>query len=129
MKREIATLEDIKFLVNSFYAKVQQDELIGVIFNRIIGDQWAVHLEKMVRFWETLLLGDHTYNGSPFAPHAKLPLQKEHFDRWLHLFNGTLEEHFEGEKAEDAKWRAQKMAEMFHYKIQFLREKGADHLK
>ena len=128
MKREIATLEDIKFLVDTFYAKVRQDELIGVIFNKVIGDKWAVHLEKMYSFWQTLLLGDHTYYGSPFAPHAKLPLHQEHFDRWLQLFNRTMDEHFVGEKAEEAKWRAHKMAEMFHYKIQFLREKGADYL-
>lgn len=43
-------------------------------------------------------------------------------DRWLGLFNTTVDEHFEGEKAERAKWQGQRMAEMFHYKIQYFRD-------
>jgi hemoglobin len=77
-----------------YYTKVQQDDLIGVIFNKVIENNWAEHLEKMYRFWQTLLLGDHTYYGSPFAPHAKLPLRQEHFDRWLQLFTTILDDHF-----------------------------------
>ena len=30
--KDITTIDDIKLLVNSFYAKVQKDDLIGVIF-------------------------------------------------------------------------------------------------
>jgi hemoglobin len=83
----------------------------------------------MYRFWQTLLLEEHTYYGSPFAPHAGLPITKEHFDRWLLLFHATLDGHFEGEKVTEAKIRASKMAEMFQYKIAYLREKGAIPLK
>lgn len=120
--REIQNIEDIKLMVDSFYAKVRQDELIGPIFDEKIQNRWPEHLEKMYTFWETVLLRKHTYFGSPFPPHAKLPVDKEHFERWLELFMKNLDEHFTGEKAEEAYWRAEKMANMFNYKINYIRE-------
>ncbi|MDG4945369.1 group III truncated hemoglobin [Weeksellaceae bacterium KMM 9713] len=120
--REIQNIEDIKLMVDSFYAKVRQDDLIGPIFDEKIQDRWPEHLEKMYTFWETVLLRKHTYFGSPFPPHAKLPVDKEHFERWLELFMKNLDEHFTGEKAEEAYWRAEKMANMFNYKINYIRE-------
>jgi hemoglobin len=119
MNKEISNIEDIKLLVDSFYTKVREDELLGDIFNNAIQDHWPVHLDKMYRFWQTVLLEEHTYNGSPFVPHAQLPIEKKHFDRWLELFNKTIEEHFAGTIAEEAKWRAEKMAQMFQYKIAY----------
>lgn len=117
MQKEILTLDDIKKLVDSFYSKVKEDELLKDIFNNVIEDRWPEHLEKMYTFWQTVLLGEHTYYGAPFMPHANLPVSKKHFDRWLALFFETLDELFEGEKAEEAKWRATKMADMFQLKI------------
>lgn len=119
MAQQITTKAEIKILVDKFYEKVRRDELLADIFNTVIQDKWPEHLEKMYRFWETVLLRKHTYFGSPFRPHAKLPVTKKHFDRWLVLFTETVDEHFEGEKADEAKWRAQKMAEMFHSKIEY----------
>lgn len=87
---EIISVEDVRTLVHTFYEKVQSDELIGPIFNSRIEGRWPEHLEKMVRFWQTVLLNEHTYQGSPFAPHADLPVEKEHFERWLALFMKIL---------------------------------------
>ena len=121
MNKEIFTLADIKSLVDFFYEKVQQDELLAPIFNAKIKDKWPEHLQKMYRFWQTILLHEHTYTGSPFLPHSQLPIEKEHFDRWLFLFFETIDEHFSGEKADEAKWRAEKMAELFNFKIHYYR--------
>ncbi len=125
MENEILNLDDVKTLVDVFYVKVHEDRLLSPIFNKVIQDRWPEHLEKMYTFWQTVLLKEHTYYGSPFAPHAQLPLTKEHFDRWLKLFFETINEHFEGEKAEEARWRANKMAEMFQYKIDQYRNSGS----
>jgi hemoglobin len=125
MSKPIITIDDIHLLVDTFYIKVREDELLKDIFNSVIGEKWPEHLDKMYRFWQTILLEEHTYFGSPFAPHAKLPVQLEHFDRWLKLFTQTIEELFTGEKATEAIWRAQKMAEMFHYKIQYYQNSNA----
>lgn len=118
----------VQLLVNTFYGKVRENELLGPIFNGIIQDRWPVHLEKMYRFWETVLLGNHTYYGSPFPPHAELPVSQEHFDTWLRLWHTTIDEHFEGEKAVEAKWRGDKMAVMFLSKIEYYRNNSAQPL-
>lgn len=120
-QHDIFCVEDIQLLVNSFYKKVRQDELLGDIFNSIIRDNWDTHLKKMYRFWQTILLSEHTYYGSPFAPHAKMPIEKKHFERWKELFFTTVDEHFIGEKADEAKWRAKRMAEMFLMKIEYFK--------
>ncbi|UAY55129.1 group III truncated hemoglobin [Arachidicoccus terrestris] len=124
-KKDILTLEDCKVLVDNFYDKVRKDPLIGPIFDGIIRDKWPEHLEKMYRFWQTVLLEDHTYFGSPFPPHANLPVDWHHFEKWLELFNQTIDEHFTGDKATEARWRANKMAEMFNFKIQYYKNNQA----
>ena len=125
MKKEIETPEDIKLLVDEFYIKVRKDALLANVFNTIIRDNWPEHLNKMYRFWQTILLGEHTYFGSPFSPHATMPIAKEHFERWKKLFFITVDEHFNGESANEAKFRAEKMAEMFLYKIDYYKKNNA----
>jgi hemoglobin len=120
-KKDIHSLDDIKLLVDTFYDKVKEDTLIGPIFNERIQNRWPEHLDKMYTFWQTVLLGEHTYYGSPFPPHAQLPVEHHHFQRWLSLFSQTLTELFTGQKAKEALWRADKMAEMFQYKIEHFR--------
>ncbi|MDO5656058.1 MAG: group III truncated hemoglobin [Flavobacteriaceae bacterium] len=122
MMQDIQNINDIKQMVDSFYGRVQKDDLIGPIFNEKLNGRWPEHLEKMYKFWETVLLDNHSYYGSPFAPHARLPVEKLHFDRWVMLFNQNMDEQFKGDIAEEAKWRAAKMAQMFNYKIDYIRE-------
>ncbi len=125
MKKDIQNIEDVKQLVNTFYGKVREDDLLADIFNGIIQDRWEQHLEKMYRFWQTVLLEEHTYFGSPFLPHARMPVSAEHFERWVHLFNETVNDLFDGEKAARAKWQGQRMAEMFLHKIEYYRDNPA----
>lgn len=120
--KEIISLEDIKKMVHTFYGKVRKDKLIGPIFNERIQDRWPQHLEKMYTFWQTVLLGEHTYFGSPFPAHASLPISHDHFEKWMELFRQTLDELFKGAIAEDAKWRAGKMAELFEEKIKYFQK-------
>lgn len=116
---DIKNLDDVKLVVDSFYNKIREDDLLKDIFNAKIQDRWPEHLEKMYRFWQTVLLEEHTYHGSPFLHHAKLPVNLEHFEQWVNLFNKTVDENFAGEKAERMKWQGQRMAELFHSKIEF----------
>ncbi len=125
MKKTINTKEDIKVLVDTFYGKVQEDAVLKDVFNAVIQDQWPKHMARMYTFWQTILLGDRSYYGNPFMPHAELPVEKAHFEQWLALFFETLDENFTGEKAEEAKWRAGKMAEMFQYKIAHYRQNNS----
>lgn len=126
--RDIQTLEDIKLLVDTFYGNVRQNELIGPIFNERIGDRWPEHLDKMYRFWQTILLTEHTYHGSPFPPHIQLPVTAIHFETWLKIFFETVDVLFVGEKAEEIKYRGQKMADMFSYKLDYIHKSSGQPL-
>lgn len=117
-KHDIVTLDDVKLLVNTFYDKVRKDDSLAPIFDAQIKDRWPAHLEKMYTFWQTVLLDEHTYFSSPFPPHAKLPVDHAHFQQWLKLFAETIDELFQGEKADEALWRANKMVQMFEMKIE-----------
>ncbi|MCM4167270.1 Group 3 truncated hemoglobin ctb [Arenibacter antarcticus] len=117
MKHSIQHIGDIQLLVDAFYYKVRKDSMLAPLFNEVIKDNWEGHLKKMCTFWGTVLLGTSSYYGNPFMPHVNLAVEKDHFERWVFLFDQTLNENFEGEKAEEAQWRANKMAEMFHLKI------------
>lgn len=119
---DIKNLDDIKLIVDTFYGKVREDDLIGQIFeDRLIG-RWPEHLEKMYRFWQTVLLEERTYKGAPFPPHMRLPVEEEHFNRWVSLFDETVDSFFEGEIADRAKWQGERMADMFLKKITYFRE-------
>lgn len=120
VKEDIQTLDHIKLMVDQFYGKVRENELIGPIFNGVIKDKWPEHLDKMYRFWESILLGNNTYNGRPFPPHAQLPVSEEHFEQWKALFFETVDENFKGDVADMAKWRATKIAEVFLAKITYI---------
>lgn len=123
--KDIETLEDVQLLVDSFYSKIRENPMLKDIFNEHIEERWPEHLEKMYKFWQTVLLEEHTYFGRPFIPHAQLPVEKEHFNEWLKIFYETVDSLFKGEKADRAKWQGERMAEMFHTKIQFFRNNSS----
>lgn len=122
VQQDILSLVDIKLLVDTFYQRIQTNELLGPIFNERIKNNWPEHLDKMYRFWQTVLLEKYTYNGRPFPPHAQLPIAGQHFDQWLALFTKTVDELFTGDKATEAKWRANKMATRFQSKLAYFRD-------
>ena len=121
-KPDIALPADVKTLIDAFYAKVQADDVIGYIFNDIAHVDWPKHLPVMYAFWEFLLLGNADgYKGNPiqkhFDLHQKHPLKAEHFDRWVALFQSTVDEHFAGPVAENAKFRGYAIAETWKPKF------------
>lgn len=111
-KTDIATIADVEKLVHTFYGKVKNNELLFAVFDPIIQDNWPAHLQKMVRFWSTLLLYTHEYKDDPLTKHLPLPLTRKHFETWLSLFNETLDDLFAGEIAENAKKRAFSIAKI-----------------
>ncbi|MEM8928498.1 MAG: group III truncated hemoglobin [Bacteroidota bacterium] len=115
--RDIATKEDVVAMVDRFYAKVNQDALLAPIFNDFSKVDWQEHLPKMYRFWNTLIFGNRSYKGHPFAAHIPLPISKSHFDRWVSLFEENMDELFLGEVAEHTKRRARSIAHIFESKL------------
>jgi hemoglobin len=121
MKRDIQTAADIKFMVDSFYEKVNHDNLLSPVFNDFAQVDWEVHLPKMYSFWESILFSTATYQGSPFQKHLPLPIQNQHFDRWISIFVSNVDQHFTGKVTEEAKHRANTIAHIFKTKLNHLK--------
>jgi len=115
--KDITTLKDIEFLVDHFYQAVQQDPLIGPIFNDILSGRWEIHHRKLYRFWHTVLLRRPDYFGNPVPVHFGMNIGKTHFERWLMIWVEIIDANFEGFVAERAKFRGKKMADAFLSKI------------
>jgi hemoglobin len=120
-KPDITTREDIVLLIDTFYKKVKVNKTLGYIFNDVARVDWEHHLPVMYSFWSSLLLGDRTYTGNPMQKHIDLnkitPLTSTGFSEWLLLFKQTTDELFEGDKAEEAKSRAEIIAGSILHKI------------
>jgi hemoglobin len=121
MKKDIKNREDIEQLINAFYDKVKQDDVIGFIFNDVAKVNWQKHLPVMYDFWENIIFFSNKYSGNPMAVHMHLnqlvPLSKEHFERWISLFTETVDELFEGSYASLTKEKAKGIAAIMQYKI------------
>ncbi len=125
-KQDITNSRDIENLVNAFYDEVKQDDVIGHIFHNIIGEDWSHHLPVMYNFWEMVLLGRQGYAGNPVRKHVevdnRVELKQEHYNRWLQLWHTTVDSMFAGEKAEEAKKRAEVMMQLISMKVQAARD-------
>ena len=67
----------------------------------------------MVDFWSNILFRTGRYQGKPFRQHVPLPIQKKDFDIWYGLWVETVDELFDGERADYAKEIAAKVASSF----------------
>jgi len=114
------TEAQISELVDRFYAKVRLDHDIGPIFNAIVGD-WPHHLDTLKDFWSTVLLTTGLYKGDPMMTHLQLPLDPDHFERWLALFAETANEIFPPDLAASVIAKSQRIAQNFKNGIAFQR--------
>lgn len=119
---DIADRSDIVRLVDAFYTKVKSDELLAPVFSHL---DWKYHMPIMYNFWSTMILSSRTdsgmsYQGNPFEKHMRLDIQRKHFNRWLQLFQETVDEHFKGPKATEIKDRARSIAGIFQHKMGLL---------
>lgn len=123
---DVSSQEDIQLLVNNFYDKVKQDDVIGFIFNTIIGSDWSYHLPVMYSFWGTVLLNEEGYKGNVMGKHLALdkqiPLEQAHYDRWIQLWEETVDSLFTGNVANTAKEKARLMIQLIAVKVNLARD-------
>jgi len=81
----------IERLVRGFYAKIRADAVLAPIFEARIAD-WEPHLARMCAFWSSVALMSGRYHGAPMPKHLPLPVDADHFDRWLALFEAAARE-------------------------------------
>jgi hemoglobin len=119
--KDIENEKDIKLFLDAFYEKVKVDEVISYLFNDVAKLNWDEHMPKIYAFWESILLGKASFSGDVMGAHIRLH-QKEkltttHFDRWIQLFEETLNEMYEGAVATEAINRARTIRRTMEFNI------------
>ena len=132
VNRDIENRQDVERLVERFYERMMVDDVIGYIFTHYAKVDLETHLPIISDFWETILFEKPVYKRGPKAMNVhidlakQVPLRKQHFNRWLYLFNTTVDELFAGECAVKAKTRANSIADTMQKRIGPLPECGMD---
>ena len=118
----------ISDLVDTFYGHVRRDDRLGPVFARAVGDDWGPHLDTMKRFWSAMMFQDGGYDGRPMPAHMKLKSQisPAHFERWLALFEQSLDELDAPAPAREVFLeRARRIAASFQMHLFYTPENGA----
>jgi hemoglobin len=103
MKKDIETKEDVVFMVEEFYQKVNQSAMLRPFFQKL---DWGSHLPKMVHFWCFVLFDTPGYQTNVTQIHLSMNLSEELFNEWLTLFFTTVDTFYCGENAQKVKERA-----------------------
>lgn len=118
---DLDTAADIAEMVRRFYADVTQDDLLGPMFNEVARVDWSAHLPKLTAFWCRALLDQPGYQGNPFRAHMLVHAQREftpaHFERWLALFDETLELGWTGPNVQRARALAYNVARVHSHQL------------
>ena len=118
---DIETRADCERLVRAFYGTALEDPIIGFIFTDVARLDLEAHVPRITDFWETVLLGAQSFSGGAFRPHAelhaKVQLREGHFDRWLRLWFGTVDDLFSGPTANQAKIHALRVGHAFNERL------------
>ncbi len=121
VKTDIRNRADITDIITSFYADVRRDSLLGHVFDDVAKVNWDTHTPIIIDFWESVVLGTIAYTRNAMTPHfvlhEKEPLTKAHFDRWLELFNTTIDKRYRGPRADLMKTRASGVAALMQHKL------------
>jgi hemoglobin len=111
-KHPTITENNIGQLVDTFYARIRTDPVLGPVFeNKIAPDAWPKHLATMKRFWSSVMLTSGAYSGNPVGVHRGVPgLERPMFAHWLTLFGQTADDLFGPEPAAEFAAKAKRIA-------------------
>ncbi len=119
--KDIQNQEDLYRLVDEFYKKLLADKSISYIFTDVVKIKIEEHLPILVTFWSQGILGTGGYTNNLTQIHLDINkkeyLSPELFQIWLHHFNTTVDELFQGEKAEQIKTQALSISTIMQIKI------------
>lgn len=113
--KDVQKREDVYDVVAHFYSKVQKDDMLGPIFNKMISN-WEEHYEHLTDFWESNVFMTTKYSGNPIKIHQKVDkdtgsiIEQKYFVQWLKLWFETIDSLFEGGNAQIMKNRARNMS-------------------
>ena len=121
------TEDQLAVLVDRFYAKVREDEMLGPVFNGAIAD-WPEHLEKLTAFWSSVMLTSGRYKGNPMMAHLRhvAAIRPVMFRHWLELWRETAGECLDEHAALAVTAKAERIAESLQLGMYFkLQPRGA----
>lgn len=108
------TQEHIKTLVSHFYQKVQNDEILGPVFNDVAKVDWDHHIPLICEFWNSIMLKTNEYHGNAYRKHVllgdKTEVTEKHFARWLALFEEEAFKHLPDQAARSITEKAHMIA-------------------
>lgn len=118
------TAADCLPLVDYFYRRLLADARISYIFTDVAHLDFDKHIPHIATFWEALLFGTGGYVGNAMRPHLELhhktPLSPDIFAVWLGHWRDSVDALFQGPKAEEAKQKADNIAQLMQHKIALL---------
>jgi hemoglobin len=120
--KDIENRQDIELIIIDFYHNLMKDPLIGHFFKTVRTLDLKKHIPLIVDFWENILFQTGSYRRNAMHKHFELhddsPILKEHFTRWLLLFEQSTRKHFKGPMCNLAFERAKQIAGLMKYKIE-----------
>ncbi len=111
---DIISENDVDFLVETFYKKVQENSVLAPFFAHT---NWEHHLPRMKHFWNFILFDKPGFRGNIYDAHSNRQIKSPHFDIWLDLFCKTVNENFEGPTATIATNKARELSMLFSWKL------------
>lgn len=113
--RDLDDVEEVHEMVTRLYVDITQDELLGPYFEFGPGFMdWLAHIGNVTDYWAHVLLFTPDYQIDTIEHHRPLherePFTPELFDRWLQIFEDTIEGGWSGPISTRAVKRATGMA-------------------
>ncbi len=114
--------EDMFEVVDTFYTRVQNDELLKVPFASV--HDWPDHIDRLTHFWWI------KFGGTPYLIPYYNPVEKHFFagfnetllERWLELFHQTLNEKLNPEQAKLWTMISERMGKALSFKNEAYRK-------
>jgi hemoglobin len=121
LNRDIQGRSDIELILTQFYQKAFADDTIGFFFTEVVPLDLQTHIPIIADFWESVLFSTQGYRKNVMQVHQHIHslsrIEKKHLDRWVSLFQGTIDDHFQGDVAELMKQRANSIAMLMNIKL------------
>lgn len=121
MMKDIISTKDIKLMIDAFYLKVHENKELSSILKKLAKKKWNFKKDILYVFWEKLLFGEGGYEGDPFKNNIPILIDEKDFEKFVSIFNETIDELFEGDYTESAKARILAISNLFQGKLKYIK--------
>ncbi len=113
--RDLDDRIEIAEFVTRFYRDIAQDEPFHHYFHTLARVDWHAHVLELTDFWTGLLLGDDHQDADEVIEshrwlHDAQPFDEALFERWLEIFDTTIDSGWAGPMAQAARRRGHGIA-------------------